>query len=56
VQVKIADLARFRNGAFAKDCFPHLTPAEREFLISGICGECWDAMFPHDAEEDETDE
>jgi hypothetical protein len=54
VQVKIADLARFRNGGFAQDCFPHLPAAEREFLISGICGACWDKMFP-DNEEDETE-
>jgi hypothetical protein len=53
VQVKIADLARFRDGDFAQNCFPHLPPAEREFLISGICGECWDKMFPHDAEEND---
>lgn len=29
---------------------PHLTPGEREFLISGITDEEWDATFP---EEDE---
>lgn len=55
VQVKIADLARFRNGGFAQDCFPHLPAAEREFLISGICGKCWDEMFP-DAEEETEEE
>lgn len=28
-----------------QDCFPELTPAEREGLKTGICSECWDEMF-----------
>lgn len=39
------DLEKFRSGVFAQDCFHYLPPAEREFLISGICGACWDEMF-----------
>ena len=54
VQVKIAELARYRNGGYVQDCFPHLGADEREFLVSGICGKCWDSMFP-DIEEDEDD-
>jgi hypothetical protein len=42
-----ADAAiRFRGGEFAQDCFPTLPADQREFLISGICGKCWDEMFP----------
>jgi len=52
VRAKIEDLARFRNGGFAQDCFSYLTAAEREFLISGICDKCWNEMFGGE-EEDE---
>lgn len=48
-----ADAAiRFRDGGFAQDCFPALNAEQREFLISGICGKCWDQMFLPDDEED----
>jgi hypothetical protein len=26
-------------------CFPYLTSAERELIISHICGECFDKLF-----------
>lgn len=42
------------NRPHIQDIFPYLTPAERELLISGVCGECWEKMFSHlDDEEDE---
>ena len=31
-----------------QDIFPHLTPSEREFLISGLTDEDWDDLFPED--------
>lgn len=45
VRVDAEAAIRFRDGGFAQDCFPGLSADEREFLISGICGECWDKMF-----------
>lgn len=45
-------LIKFGQGGFAQECFPDLPADQREFLISGICGACWDQMFPPD-EEDE---
>lgn len=30
--------------------FPDLSPAERELFISGCCGDCWNKMFPPDAD------
>lgn len=33
-------------------CAPSLTPDEREFIISGITPEEWDAAFPEEADED----
>lgn len=47
-----ADLEKWRNGGYVQDCFPYLGPAEREFLISGICSKCWDEMFPPEDEDD----
>lgn len=29
------------EGGRVQDVFPYLTPSEREYLISGICDECW---------------
>ncbi len=52
VTVPAADLIKFGQGGFAQDCFPALAAEQREFLISGICGKCWDQMFLPDDEED----
>ena len=35
------------HGPKAQDAFPSLTPDAREFMMSGICPECWDRMFPN---------
>lgn len=53
VTVPRDSLLRFMNGEFAQDCFPTLPPEQREFLISGICGTCWDEMFGDPEEEDD---
>lgn len=45
VVVSDAALRKFRAGSFAQDCFPELSAEQREFLISGICGDCWEEMF-----------
>ena len=44
------------NRPHIQDIFPYLTPAERELLISGICGECWDKLFPPEPEDEEEGE
>lgn len=33
------------NGAFVQVAFPELSADDRELLISGTCGICWDDMF-----------
>lgn len=38
-------LARWQEGTLIQDAFPHLTADQRELLISGICGKCFDKMF-----------
>jgi hypothetical protein len=35
----------WRNGKLIQDAMPTLSVDDREFLISGICGKCFDEMF-----------
>ena len=45
ITVDAPELFRYNRGAHMQDAFPHLTPDERELLISGICGSCYDNLF-----------
>jgi hypothetical protein len=53
VKVMAADFTKFQQGGFAQDCFPKLSAGDREFLISGICDDCWHQMFGLEADDDE---
>ena len=33
------------QGELIQNCFPTLTPAQREQLMNGYHSECWDKMF-----------
>ena len=37
-------IERWEGGALIQDVFPHLTPSEREFLISGVTPDEWGQM------------
>ena len=37
--------AAFQRGALVQDAFPHLSPDEREFIITGIIKKEWDDTF-----------
>jgi hypothetical protein len=37
--------AAYEAGALVQDAFPHLSPDEREFIITGITEEEWDDIF-----------
>lgn len=39
------------NRRLIQDIVPHLTPAEREFLMTGYTAEDWAVMFPPEMEE-----
>ena len=41
---------RWQNGEHIQDVFPELSVDERELLISGICGNCFNEMFSEDEE------
>ena len=47
VRVKLADLEKLKNGTvkYVQDAFPYLSADDREFLISGMSPEGWDATF-----------
>lgn len=36
---------RWRSGELIQRAMPHLTPDQREFLMTGILPEVWDATF-----------
>ncbi len=39
-------MTRYNSGRFTlQDCFPNLTPDEREFIKSGITAEEWEEVF-----------
>lgn len=45
VEVSDEEIAMYKAGALIQDAFPELDANSREFLINGICGECFDGMF-----------
>ena len=45
IRVKKEDYENFINGEHPQNAMPYLTADEREFLISGICGICFDKIF-----------
>lgn len=53
VEVSEADYWSWQGGQHIQVAMPYLSADEREILISGICTQCWDNMFPSEEEEDE---
>lgn len=33
---------KYKAGAYVQDAMPDASPDDREFLITGICPDCWD--------------
>ena len=50
VKVPAEGLFAYRQGAYIQDAFPSLSKDDREFLISGMSKEAWDATFAEDDE------
>ncbi len=46
------DYNRFLKGEHIQHAMPYISEDNRELLLSGICGKCFDIIF---ADEDETD-
>ena len=55
VTVPDEGLEKYRMGELVQRAFPGLTPVEREILLSGTCGPCWDTYMvsPEDEEMEE---
>ena len=41
----------WQTGRLIQDALPELSDDQRELMISGTCGDCWDKMFPPDSED-----
>jgi hypothetical protein len=37
---------RWQRGQYVQDCFPEMSPGDREILINGTCDECFNQLFP----------
>jgi len=56
VKVNAEDVHKYRQGGYVQDCFPYLSAAEREFLISGTSDEGWKELFGSNEEEEDDDD
>jgi len=36
------------KGTFIQNEFPELSTSQREMLLSGICEDCWNKLFPEE--------
>lgn len=54
ISVSTEDYEKYKAGMFVQDAFPYLTADQREVLISGTCGECFDKLMKPDKEVDDT--
>ena len=49
LQINATDVESWQNGRLIQDAMPYLSADERELLISGMCGVCFDRLFSGDA-------
>tara|TARA_R100000908_G_C3725229_1_gene126532 strand:+ start:553 stop:765 length:213 start_codon:yes stop_codon:yes gene_type:complete len=50
LEVNFQGFVNWKAGEFIQDALPELSADERELLISGTCGTCFDALFPSEDE------
>lgn len=53
INVTQEQIDKYQSGELIQRAFPNLTAEQREMLLTGTCGECWDKIFPHDGDADE---
>jgi hypothetical protein len=53
IDVTEAQLYAWRTGTMIQDAMPHLTPDEREFIMTGVTPEEWNAEFGADDDAEE---
>lgn len=47
LQLTNEQIKRWKEGELIQNVIPELTEDQRELLISGICGKCFDYLFEH---------
>jgi len=52
LEVTASQLFQLKQGALVQNVFPYLNADERELIISGICGQCYDKLFENDENEE----
>lgn len=50
ITVTVQELKAYWNGSVIQEAFSNLDCDQRELLISGICGKCFDDVFSKDEE------
>jgi hypothetical protein len=51
LDITLDQYGRIQTGVeLIQNIVPHLSPDEREFLITGIVGDSWDQIFPESKE------
>jgi hypothetical protein len=55
IPVTMEQLEAWHNGALIQNAMPHLTPGQREFLMTGITVEEWDEHFKEEDYDDDDD-
>ena len=45
IEVTQEQLSSWESGTLIQNAMPHLTPDEREFIMTGITPEEWDSAF-----------
>lgn len=54
IEVKTCDWNRYEDGEeHIQDVFPYLNADQREIIISGVCGACFDVLYAFDEDESE---
>lgn len=52
IQADEEKFIRLDSGVHIQDVFPELSANDREIMISGICGECFDKIFADEDDEE----
>jgi hypothetical protein len=50
-KIKAEDLFKYNQGELIQKCFPYLSADDREFIMSGLAPEAFDALTKEDEDE-----
>ena len=52
ITVNKSDWEAYKSGKLlTQKAFPYLSADDREFILSQICGDCWDTIFAEDMDD-----